>query len=266
MFEVKPGAVAGLASLLACRPEAVSKLTVEFVPDLDPLELLDLDLWPAAVNPGLIVADERDRRLRARSILSTIVNGRQAVGLKLLDFGCGDGHLVQAANSRGLLATGVDLNSPSGTATSSAPYDLIVLYDVLDHLVGDPVSVLKEIRSWLSSGGEIHVRCHPWTSRHGTHAYLDGVNKAFAHLFADVGEPILRLWRPSTTYQDWFTAAGLTVKSKVIVEDEVEPIFLQEPWLTRLLDAFRPMALEIASSAALVNALKASFYDYVLVR
>src|SRR4051812_1118998 len=66
--------------------------------------LLDSAAWPPAVEPSLIcnVSSEQDKEDRAEGILDIIIDVHLE-GLTVLDFGCGEGHLVrlsQAQNPR----------------------------------------------------------------------------------------------------------------------------------------------------------------------
>jgi len=59
-------------------------------------------------------------------------------------------------------------------------YDFILINDVLDH-AADPLDMLEQVNKIRNPETKIVVRCHPWTSRHGTHVYKQ-MNKAFLHL------------------------------------------------------------------------------------
>ena len=62
-----------------------------------------------------------------------------------------------------------------------APYDYIIINDVLDHL-DKPVFWLKRLTPLLNkTNSRMFVRCHPWTSRNGTHLSHQ-MNKAYLHL------------------------------------------------------------------------------------
>jgi len=105
---------------------------------------------------------------RARRLLLDLPEAR-----RLLDIGCGEGYLLEAARSSGYLdSIGVELGS---TARANAErkgfrvvptlgelprdagsFDLIVLQHVLEHLVHD-VDQLKEIRKICSPGGRLVI-------------------------------------------------------------------------------------------------------------
>lgn len=168
---------------------------------------------------------------------------RNLTGADFLDFGCGDGWLAVEAIRRGAArADGYDiqksekwddLKSTSLSFTNAfhevdALYDVIMLYDVLDH-THDPIDVMSKIESLLKPNGIVYVRCHPWTSKHATHLFKQGINKAYYHLFLSwdeikeqLGEsPIFTRIEvdPITAYHYWFT------KFKIIKENQItEPV------------------------------------------
>jgi hypothetical protein len=60
---------------------------------------------------------------------------------------------------------------------------IVFLYDVLDHAIDAEQAYIKEAHRCLAPNGTVYVRCHPWTSKHATHLYKQGINKAYFHLF-----------------------------------------------------------------------------------
>lgn len=98
------------------------------------------------------------------------------------------------------------------------------LYDVLDH-VADPVAVLKE------KEGEIRIRFHPWTSRHGGHAKI---NKAFVHLVVPPVEmskygvlPFNKKISDISVYEKWVREAGFVIANRIVVREKVEEWIVQ---------------------------------------
>jgi cyclopropane fatty-acyl-phospholipid synthase-like methyltransferase len=63
--------------------------------------MLDANTWPIAVHPDLICNDESeaDKMARAQAILDIIISD-SVQGKKVLDFGCGEGHLTKAVSDR----------------------------------------------------------------------------------------------------------------------------------------------------------------------
>lgn len=221
-------------------------------------EALQSDQWPMAVDATSVCDTEDAVQMRAEAIINFVV-GEYLRDRKFLDYGCGTGHTTLVAKEKETkIAVGYDVNlsqCKSGTiftadfneVTKHAPYDVILVHDVLDHItVIDPIAALKQIRSVLHQNGKVYVRNHPWSSRHGGHLYKQ-VNKAFLHLILDdveltrVGgwtcEHNIRVIRPLSTYQHWFHQAGFQIKSEIPVRRKVEDFFLQPSHIrNRLVD------------------------------
>jgi SAM-dependent methyltransferase len=229
-------------------------------------KLIDLPDWPVAVEPDLLCdVDSIDEKIaRAEVILDSTVE-TDIRDLRFLDYGCGEGWATLYAQERGAVtAHGYDPNLPSDACSEKRPfapgvmltnrpedlvhysYDVIFLYDVLDHC-NEPLDVLHHVARLLAPGGTVYVSCHPWTSRHGGHLYRQ-LNKAFVHLYLDHGqllsrgikpEAIYRVYQPLKTYRQWFVTAGLTVKREEprYSEGPLEPFFRTTPgvwdYLTR---------------------------------
>ena len=87
-----------------------------------------------------------------------------------------------------------------GFVKSNGPYNVIILFDVIDHLkIENPTEVLRKLGELLAPDGKIYMRCHPITSRHGTHLYHD-LNKAYVHLVF-TGEELRQLV-PESKFQE----------------------------------------------------------------
>lgn len=93
---------------------------------------------------------------------------------RLLDIGCGYGQFLRACRQRGWQVQGVELGGPAcararaeglevfhGTLSQAAfadnTFDLVTLWNVLDHLV-DPLAEVREVRRVLRPGGLIYFR------------------------------------------------------------------------------------------------------------
>jgi glycosyltransferase involved in cell wall biosynthesis/SAM-dependent methyltransferase len=118
---------------------------------------------------------------------------------RLLDVGCGGGHLLDAARRRGWRGIGVDLSHAACRATrrqQSIPavqadltrlpvkdggVEAVTLVNVLDHLP-DPLGALREIRQALVPGGHLVVRIPN-----------AGFHRPWVRLLASLG-PVVR-WR-----------------------------------------------------------------------
>lgn len=215
--------------------------------------LLNSDEWPEAVPSNMLPRTEEDKQVRAETVLDILVT-EFLDGLRFLDVGCGEGHMVAAAAHRGAqIAVGYDAvkqwkfnNTSTAIWTTElkqlgkyAPYDVILAYDVLDHIQEeDPVKLLHELKHILAPKGRFYLRCHPWVSRHGGHLYTK-LNKAYAHmifdeveflrLFGFTPDPTLRLENPVETYREWFRRSGFIIKSETISRKEIEPLFQSLP-------------------------------------
>ena len=212
--------------------------------------------WPEAAPQFLICEDsETDKLERAEGILDYI--GDDLKGKKVLDFGCGEGHVSDKAAETALLSVGYDLIQPSfnsnkenciltsdfSKVTENGPYDLIVLYDVLDHCQ-DVVDALNQVKSVSHPKTKIFVRCHCWMSRHGAHLYKQ-LNKAWVHVFftkEELAEMGLKMdftrkyFAPMNEQNSWFKKAGLTVVSSDVIKSAVEPFF-RRPELAKRIPA-----------------------------
>jgi 2-polyprenyl-3-methyl-5-hydroxy-6-metoxy-1,4-benzoquinol methylase len=235
----------------------------------DVLKLVNSEDWPKSVESQLICdGTENDKFVRATSILEFLVS-RSLDGKRFLDFGCGEGHTAIKAMEFGATTSvgfdttkqgALDLESESGVFLTTkyeevikrGPYDIILIYDVLDHIKGENAeSLLAKAKSLLSQDGVVYLRCHPFCGRHGGHTYKQ-LNKAFAHLILtkeelerigvtvnqdDVTKNVLY---PIKTYTECIAAAGLNVISRNIVRTPVEDFFREEPVVcSRVLKIFK---------------------------
>jgi 2-polyprenyl-3-methyl-5-hydroxy-6-metoxy-1,4-benzoquinol methylase len=96
---------------------------------------------------------------------------------RVLDIGCGEGNVARALRDAGASEiAGVEIMPDAAAVAEAAvdhlfvgpveealagdelpgPFDTIVAYDVLEHLV-DPESVLRELRGLAAPGGRLHV-------------------------------------------------------------------------------------------------------------
>lgn len=242
-------------------------------------ELLDSGDWPAAVDPEQICADDPEKKVtRANNILDQFI-GENLKDKKFLDYGCGSGEVVFEASKREANALGYDnnftkfkphdlLTADFETVRKMAPFDVILVHDVLDHIEHiDPLQALCQIKEVLAPHGRVYVRNHPWSSRHGGHLY-NTKNKAFMHLVFDeielariggyAADYNIRVIDPLGTYRYWFHETGFNVKEEYPIKHEVEKFFTQPSLICEKLKRHWP------ESDTQVSFLEIEFVEYVL--
>jgi 2-polyprenyl-3-methyl-5-hydroxy-6-metoxy-1,4-benzoquinol methylase len=223
---------------------------IEKKSDFDVLKsLLMSEEWPQAAPDFLICEEnEQDKIDRAEGIISYL--SQDLRDKSFLDFGCGEGHVALNASTSGATKShGYDilksgnlnweekkesflLTSDFEKIKKNAPYDFVLLYDVLDH-TENPVEVLNKIRQIVDDNSKIFVRCHPFSSRHGTHLYRK-LNKAYVQLvFTDeeltelglIGDIKQKTYFPINENNKWFDGARFKVVSQDGVKTLVEDFF-----------------------------------------
>jgi len=257
------------------------------------LELIQSDEWPKAVPDHLLVDERSERAKRERARATIDLAGLNVTEQKVLDFGCGQGHVTLEAAGTAALSVGFDIegqwdDSGNGyvlttdfSEVDKHRYDVVFLYDVIDHLLEgeSPRSVLSAIRGVLADGGRVFVRCHPWFARHGGHLYSQ-LNKAYIHVFVhdqdDVREllglrpePVRRYspasgGNPLTAYDGMFQQVGYRIVEKQVVKFDLDRYFLDtsecRAWL-----AGGSLEL-IGSRVNFQETYSIEFVDYVLGR
>jgi len=221
-------------------PPSVYELELE-----DIRRIMNSSDWPLAV-PDERICDSDDKQLdRAKGIVNIFIS-EYLKDKRFLDFGCGNGHTVTAAlTNEAAFALGYDIKNQWSEGfnctvewdevVKNAPYDIILMHDVLDHIeMYDPIEALRKVKSVMSSDGRIYIRNHPWSSRHGGHLYQKK-NLAFLHLIFDeveltrIGgleaEYNIKVFTPVETYRHWFSQADLRIDSEVLIKTPVEDFF-----------------------------------------
>jgi 2-polyprenyl-3-methyl-5-hydroxy-6-metoxy-1,4-benzoquinol methylase len=199
--------------------------------------LVYTDQWQEAVDPDLLCFNEKDKMERAEGILE-IMYETTSPG-KILDFGCGEGHVVKIAKN-GSVGYDREKNEKWGeectndweTVKKNAPYDSILLHDVIDHTKEN--AELNKIKSVLKKDGLIMVRTHPWCSKTGGHLY-EKLNKAYIHLVFTAEElssmglvykKSRKIIHPILSYAKIFDELGWVKKEKEqIYRETVSPFF-----------------------------------------
>ena len=246
--------------------------------------LMGIDCWPEAVAPHLITNPSKlDQSNRAKAVLDMMVD-RPLEGQKFLDYGCGEGWIAYQAIQRGVgESTGFDIQKNEVWAGLTGPtytsdyallkeghYDIVMLYDVLDHC-HDPIDLMAKVKRVLRPDGTVYVRCHPWTSKHATHIYKQGLNKSYLHLFLNQGEIDELLGdkgtqvftrpekKPLDAYRYWFSQ--FNVKKERLVEEQVSEFF-HVPAFKELLANENQIPHEEIDD--FLRRMKIQFVDYVL--
>lgn len=242
--------------------------------------------WPAAVDESLICEETEDDKVdRAVSILEDFMYV-DISDKTFLDFGCGQGHVVKEAHKLGAkAAVGFDIvqdgdfeweKDEGGLLTVDlekvkvkAPYDYILLYDVLDHVENfQQTAVMDLVRELCSPETMVFVRCHPWTSRHGGHLYRQA-NKAFLHVIyrddelAEFGLKapyVVQVPRPLDFYHRWMEDK-FEIVNEIVHRDIVELFFTQNQ---RMVERIRQRLHNMTSWPNNDVPLSLTFVDYVL--
>lgn len=266
----------------------IDNLTKDYDATFDLCRLLLEDPnFPDAVDQTLICdpSNEEEKIERATSLIEVYVD-ELIEGKSFLDFGCGDGHVASVAlNKNPKISIGYDIDknvfnkdiaqkNPSLLTTnwdevSKNKYDVILFYDVLDHVKNESSSsVLEKLKSVLAPEGKIYARMHPFVSRHSTH-YYHTANKAFLHLIFTDEEleqiygkkpdcPTNKVFYPVRTYTELFKKANLNIVSKNIIENEVEDFFKNNKVISdKITKRFNANELPVLQ-------MSMSFIDYVL--
>lgn len=209
------------------------------------------NLWPDAIDPALISdpTNEKEKLLRAEGVIHDFMK-IDLTDKTFLEIGCGEGHTTFLSSSMTKTSVGYDAKDQNWDhfekrdnlffTTNEIPgtFEVILLNDVLDH-TENPLALLELAKK--HSCGEIYVRCHPWTSRHGTHLFRQ-LNKAYLQLvftkqeLFNLGlfeEKVSVLLDPIETYKEWFAETGLKIVREEKITQDVELFFTQNPVVLR---------------------------------
>lgn len=247
-------------------------------------DLLAIDVWPQAVPSFLIAEDssETDQINRANAVLDMMVD-RPLENVHFLDFGCGEGWIAKQVINRGVAtSTGYDIKLNKNWANLTGAtythiynelkrsfYDVVMLYDVLDHCE-DPELLMTQVKNVLKKDGVVYVRCHPWTSKHASHLYKSGVNKAYLHLFLTYDEIVTEVGqtpmftriekKPIEAYHWWFHE--FEIKKERFIKEPVSDFFFVPSFKELIANEQQIPMSEIDEFLTL---LQIQFVDYCLV-
>lgn len=263
-------------------PEELEKIKAARKKHID--SLMAIDCWPEAVPHFLANKEpsEEDQINRANAVLDMMLD-RQVEDCNFLDFGCGDGWISKQALKRGVAeSTGFDIKTSDNwqnikdvnfisnlSDLKKSYYDVVFLYDVLDHCE-DPLFVMDTIKTLVKSDGVVYVRCHPWVSKHATHLYKQGINKAYLHLFLTYQEiqeliqqspNFTRMEKnPLAAYHWWFK--DFDIKKERFVREPISDFFFV-PAFKELLSNEQDVPLEHIDE--FMKGLEIQFIDYILL-
>ena len=136
--------------------------------------------YNAGVEPGSAYGSLRERFLATRAYRFWLQwDGDLSFHLRrgrgrLLDLGCNEGRGLSLYAANGFAAEGLEINAKAAAQARArgftvhtlpleefsppAPYDVVVLSNVLEH-VPDPVALLARVRRLLAAGGEVWISC-----------------------------------------------------------------------------------------------------------
>jgi SAM-dependent methyltransferase len=182
------------------------------------MNLVNSLVYPSAVEEYLLENNQEDKEIRAYCFFEFFIL-ENVSGLNIYNYSKELSYQEEGKRRGGIFG--------------DPPYDIIILFDVLDH-ARDPVSVLKECKEKLIPGGKMYVRCHPWCSRSAAHC---GNNKAYSHLvFTEKELNYLNVpyrWcnkdtiPPLEVYSEWFKSAGLKSTTVEVIRKTPEKLFYQ---------------------------------------
>lgn len=245
--------------------------------------LLEIDCWPEAVPEFLVAkeASQQDQTNRANAVLDMMID-RSLEGCSFLDFGCGDGWIAQQVLTRGAEnSVGYDIKKSENwdnfenqiyttklSDLKPSSFDVIMIYDVLDHCE-DPIFIMNKIKKLIKPDGVVYIRCHPWVSKHATHLYKKGINKAYLHLFLTnneikelIGEDPLFTRNeksPIQAYHWWFK--DFNIKKERFVKEPISEFFFVESFKELLANE---QQVPMSDIDEFMKGLEIQFIDYCL--
>lgn len=250
--------------------------------------IIDDKNFPLAIDPFFItdLQDENEKKVRAEYIVDLFI-AKDLKGLKVLDFGCGEGYISAEMSKRGASVVAYDIVPPlefngvkiaenQNDVMDSGPYNLVLAYDVFDHMES-PMKGMSFCSNVIDKNGELMIRMHPWCSRHGGHLF-QAINKAFIHMIGTDDElnelgvenpSIYKVIHPVHCYAQWLRVTKMELIYSKVHKKEVEPVFQSEPIRSRILRHYRnsPVDKTVRDGKNFPSySLEETFCDYTLVK
>ena len=184
---------------------------------------------------------------------------------RLLDVGCNEGRGLRMYASNGFRAEGLDLNETAAEVAReagfqvhtcpieelypAAPYDVVVLSNVLEHSL-DPRRMLQDVHRILAGGGQVWISCpnsqswlrrvfgRSWINWHVPFHTFHFSSGTLCRLLAETG--YARIEVRQTTPASW---VAQSVIGRLFSKKDEKNFLLRNPFLTALLMLFARFVL-----------------------
>lgn len=221
-------------------------------------EKLYSDNWPVAVNPDEICQTELEKEIRAENILDLLV-GESLENKNIIYFGRDFEYIKKAALKQN--CNRIDDHYHEG---SYPDHDHVIIYNELEY----NSSILNDAWMLMGKNAILHLRVHPWCSRHGINQYRT-LNKAYIQLIFDKDELFelginddtkLKIIDPEKEYDEIIKNVGFTILDKKITTNKLENFFLDNLAIRNRLK----YRFEAAGKELVPYKLSIEFIDYTL--